>query len=99
MLLSVTPGPDANAPGSDILPRPGELNRSRPAPTRIQAKDVDGIAGSSLLASCAVTRDQLHRHAAMGPCGMHDGRSIGATAIREDPVRGQMSTASSATAE
>ena len=24
----------------------------------------------------------------MGPCGMHDGRSTGATAINEDPVRG-----------
>jgi hypothetical protein len=25
----------------------------------------------------------------MGPCGMLDGRSIGVTAIEEDPVRGR----------
>jgi len=29
--LSVTQGQGADAPGSDILPRPGELNRGRPA--------------------------------------------------------------------
>jgi len=45
--------------------------------------------GSPPPASCAVTRDQLHRQGAMGRCGMHDGRSTGATAIREDPVRGR----------
>jgi hypothetical protein len=45
-------------------------------------------AGAPPPASCAVTRDQLHRQGAMTPCGMHDGRSTGATAIREDPVRG-----------
>jgi hypothetical protein len=44
-------------------------------------------AGALPPASCAVTRDQLYRHGAMGRCGMHDGRSTGATAIREDPVR------------
>jgi hypothetical protein len=27
----VMPGSGAGAPGSDVLPRPGELNRSRPA--------------------------------------------------------------------
>jgi len=57
----------------------------------MQAKDVDGIGasrpGSPPLVCCAATRDQLHRQAAMGPCGMHDGRSTGTTAIKEDPVR------------
>jgi hypothetical protein len=60
--------------------------------TRTQGKVVVGIGasrqGSSLLVSCAVTRDQLHRQVAMGPGGMHDGQSVGATAIKEDPVRG-----------
>ncbi len=55
--------------------------------TRTQGKVVVGIGasrqGSSLLVSCAVTRDQLHRQVAMGPGGMHDGQSVGATAIKE----------------
>ena len=60
----------------------------------MQAKVVDGIGasrqGSPPLVSCAVTRDQLHRQRGPGhgPGGMHDGRSAGATAIKEDPVRG-----------
>ena len=56
----------------------------------MQARDVDGIGASwpgyRPLVSCAATRDQLHRQVAMGPCGIHDGRSAGATAINEDPV-------------
>jgi hypothetical protein len=70
------PGPAAGVPG-----RPG---------ARAQVRDL--IAASRpgsppRPACCAVTRDQLHRQGAMGRCGMHDGRSTGATAIREDPVR------------
>jgi hypothetical protein len=53
----------------------------------MQTKGVDGIggipAGSPPLASCAVTRDQLHRQGAMGQCGMHDGRGTSAAAIKE----------------
>jgi hypothetical protein len=58
----------------------------------MQAKDIDGIGasrpGSPPLVSCAATRDQPHRQAAMGPCGMPDRRSTGTTAIKEDPVAG-----------
>jgi len=82
------PGPAADVPG-----RPGARARAQVRDlTRIQVKDVDAIAasrpGSPPPASCAVTRDQLHRQGAMDRCGMHDGHSTGATAIRKDPVGG-----------
>ena len=58
----------------------------------MQAKVVDGIGasrqGSPPLVTCAVTRDQLH-HQGAGPwAGRHARRSAGATAIKENPVRG-----------
>ena len=52
----------------------------------MQAEDTGGTGVSRPVpASRAVTRDQLHRQGPRARRGMHDRRSTGATAIKEDP--------------
>ena len=71
------PGP-ASPAARELAPGSGTLTRMRP-----RTPAAPGRPGR-VPASRAVTRDQLHRQG-HGRCGMHDRRSTGATAIREDP--------------